>query len=102
MQTEAARIEELTADDRSEIVEVFVRAFHDYPVFTYVYPEFKPGPKALNAVYDELSRSRPESAGVTLTTEVPENLPFYERLGYRILGSATVGDVTTWFFFLEH
>ncbi|MFV1981611.1 MAG: GNAT family N-acetyltransferase, partial [Rhodothermia bacterium] len=101
MQTDQTRIDELTPDDRGDIIDVFVDAFHDYPVFTYILkdaggeeyerhlrlligffvdarlmrgwpvlgiredgdlaavilvsdPEFKPGPKALNAVYDEL------------------------------------------------
>jgi GNAT superfamily N-acetyltransferase len=51
---------------------------------------------------ETISRSRVESEGVTLTTEVPENIPFYESLGYRVIGSAGVGDITTWFFLLEH
>jgi len=205
MQLETGGIEELSADDRGDIVDMFVLAFHDYPVFTYVLkdaseeayehqlrlligffvdarlmrgwpvfgiredgelaaalllsdPVFKPIPEDLDAVYDELgrtvgeralarldnfdavsaaheprsqtyfvgmvgtrpssqgrgygrklmervaemSRARPESAGVTLTTEVPENLRFYERLGYRVLGSAEVGNITTWFHFRKN
>ena len=204
MQTDQIRIIELTADDRGDIIDVFVDAFHDYPLFTYLLkdadadkygrqlrlligffvdkrlmrewpvfgireddglaaaltmsdPVFEPRPQRLNAAFEELgkavgsdvlerledfeaasaphepnsltcfvgmvgvrpssqgrgygrilmdrveklSRARPESTGVTLTTEVSENLTFYERLGYRILGTAKVGDITTWFLFLE-
>ena len=50
----------------------------------------------------EMSRTRPESAGVTLTTELGQNVAFYKHLGYRVLGSARVGEITTWLFFLEN
>jgi GNAT superfamily N-acetyltransferase len=48
----------------------------------------------------ELSRSDGASAGVTLSTEVRENVPLYERFGYRKVGRATVaGDLETWVLF---
>jgi GNAT superfamily N-acetyltransferase len=48
----------------------------------------------------ELSRANPESVGVTLTTELAENVPLYEHLGYRIIGHVEFGDgVETWGFF---
>jgi ribosomal protein S18 acetylase RimI-like enzyme len=37
-----------------------------------------------------ISRSRPGSQGVTLTTEDPANVPFYERLGFALVGRARV------------
>jgi GNAT superfamily N-acetyltransferase len=38
-----------------------------------------------------------QSTGVSLTTERPENLPFYERFGYEVVGHARVGpDLETW------
>jgi len=47
-----------------------------------------------------LSRTDPESAGVTLTTEVPENVPLYRHFGYQVVGHATVApDLETWGFF---
>jgi hypothetical protein len=49
----------------------------------------------------EISRARRESRCVKLTTEVPSNVGFYESLGYRVLGSAEVGDFTTWLMMLE-
>ncbi len=53
----------------------------------------------LDYVHD-LSRSDPNSAGVTLSTETPENVSLYEHFGYRLLGHAAVaGDLRTWVFF---
>ncbi|MFC2085946.1 GNAT family N-acetyltransferase [Bacteroidota bacterium] len=198
-------IENLTASDQAEIVDVLTDAFFDYPVFTTflkdadsaryehhlrllcgffadarlmrgwpVYgiredehlaaailvsdPEFMPRPAELDAVYDKvsgevgrdvmaqfdaldratasfqpktrtyfvgmvgvrpssqgkgfgrilldhvakLSLARPESSGVTLTTETEANVAFYEHLGYRVLGKGNVGGLTSWLFFLEH
>lgn len=40
--------------------------------------------------------------GVSLTTEDPANLPFYERFGYRITGEARVADdLVTWGMFRD-
>jgi len=49
----------------------------------------------------EMSRADPESNGVSLTTETPRNLPFYERFGYRILGRGETpdGGLETWTLF---
>jgi hypothetical protein len=42
----------------------------------------------------------PRSSGVTLTTEKPENLPLYQRFGYRQTGHARVSAVLeTWGFY---
>ena len=39
----------------------------------------------------------PESAGVSLTTERSENLKFYERFGYNVVGQARVDpELETW------
>jgi GNAT superfamily N-acetyltransferase len=47
-----------------------------------------------------LSREYPESRGVTLTTEDPENVPFYRHFGYRVLGPARIASgLETWGFF---
>jgi len=47
-----------------------------------------------------LSAADPDSTGVTLTTENPANVPFYEHLGYRIIGHARVAPgLETWGFF---
>lgn len=47
-----------------------------------------------------LAREDPESAGVTLTTEDPSNVPLYEHLGYRCLGRVRVADdLESWSFF---
>jgi len=43
------------------------------------------------------SARRPDSRGVGLTTENPANVPFYEHLGYRVVGHAQVADdFATW------
>jgi GNAT superfamily N-acetyltransferase len=45
----------------------------------------------------ELSRSAARSQGVTLTTEDPINVPFYEHAGYEIVGHARIADeLETW------
>lgn len=51
---------------------------------------------------EEMSWAHPDSEGVTLTTEVTANIPFYERLGYKKLGRTKIGDITTHFFLLRH
>lgn len=35
-------------------------------------------------------------AGIALSTEDPRNLPFYEHIGFEIVGEATVDDLSTW------
>lgn len=48
----------------------------------------------------ELSANTPESAGVTLTTEDPANVPFYEHLGYRVIGHERIAaELETWSLF---
>jgi len=55
----------------------------------------------LDAVHS-LAADDPRSTGVSLTTERPENLPFYERFGYRVVGHARLGpDLETWGLFRE-
>ena len=51
----------------------------------------------LEAVH-ALSRDEPASSGVSLTTETPRNLPFYEHFGYRVLGRGETpdGGLVTW------
>jgi GNAT superfamily N-acetyltransferase len=54
----------------------------------------------LEAVH-AMSHADPESSGVSLTTETPKNLPFYEHFGYRILGRGETpdGGLVTWTLF---
>jgi GNAT superfamily N-acetyltransferase len=57
------------------------------------------GRKLLEVVH-QMSDADDGSAGVSLGTEAPHNLPFYEYLGYRQLGHAVVGPgLETWAFF---
>lgn len=47
-----------------------------------------------------MSAADPESTGVTLTTEVPENVDLYRHFGYEIVGRREVpGVLETWGFF---
>jgi GNAT superfamily N-acetyltransferase len=49
-----------------------------------------------------LAAADPQSSGVSLTTERPENVPLYEHFGYRVLGHARVGnEVDTWGMFRD-
>ena len=43
-----------------------------------------------------VSLADPASEGVVLTTETPDNRPFYERFGYQILGEANAEELRTW------
>ena len=53
----------------------------------------------IDAVQD-LSRARPASSGVSLATEDPANVPYYQRLGFEIVGHAQVAPgLETWSFF---
>lgn len=48
----------------------------------------------------EMSRETPGSLGVTLTTEDPENVALYLRMGYDVVGQARVAsNLETWSFF---
>lgn len=52
--------------------------------------------RLLEHVHD-LSRERADSMGVTLTTEDPVNVPFYERMGYQVVGHARIApELETW------
>lgn len=53
----------------------------------------------LRAIH-EYSLTTPPSQGVTLTTEDPRNVSFYEHLGYHIVGQGRIGEqMDTWGFF---
>jgi GNAT superfamily N-acetyltransferase len=43
----------------------------------------------------EISRSA-ESAGICLTTETQQNLPFYERMGFFVTEDADIDDIHSW------
>lgn len=54
----------------------------------------------LLAKVHELSRTSPGSRGVTLTTENPANISFYEKAGYQLVGHVRVApELDTWGFF---
>jgi hypothetical protein len=58
-----------------------------------------PVPRGDTAVHD-LAQADSQSAGVTLTTESPQNVALYRHFGYRVLGHARVSDeLETWTFF---
>jgi GNAT superfamily N-acetyltransferase len=47
-----------------------------------------------------MSQEHPGSRGVSLTTESAGNVPFYQRLGYRVVGHARIGPgLESWGFF---
>jgi GNAT superfamily N-acetyltransferase len=57
------------------------------------------GGRLLRAVHD-MSRRDPASAGVSLSTEDPQNVPLYLHFGYEITLHARVSDdLETWTFF---
>lgn len=67
-----------------------------------VLPSFR-GRGLARLLIDEVQRismARPESRGVTLTTEDPANVPFYEKLGFEVVGRAHLApDLESWGFF---
>jgi ribosomal protein S18 acetylase RimI-like enzyme len=52
--------------------------------------------KALVKAFLTLSDGDPESLGTNLETGTPENLGYYESLGFDIRGSGPLGDATLW------
>lgn len=52
--------------------------------------------KALVAAFLALADGDPESLGTNLETGTPENLGYYESLGFDIRGSGPLGDATLW------
>lgn len=56
--------------------------------------------RALLEHVHEMALHDPASAGVSLTTEDPENVPLYRSFGYEMTGHARVTpDIETWVFF---
>ena len=49
----------------------------------------------------EIASKNPESNGVCLSTEIPSNVPFYERFGYRVISEADVGELHSWCMYLQ-
>jgi GNAT superfamily N-acetyltransferase len=50
----------------------------------------------------QMAADDPNSAGVTLTTELPKNVELYQHFGYRVVGHAVVNDgLQTWGMFRE-
>ena len=57
------------------------------------------GRRLLEALHDTSCRD-PKSAGVTLTTEDPRNVPLYRHFGYEVVGHARISDtLESWGFF---
>jgi ribosomal protein S18 acetylase RimI-like enzyme len=55
--------------------------------------------RLLDAVH-AMSRTDPESTGVTLTTEDPSNVSLYKYFGYEVVGEAAVGPgLNSWGFY---
>jgi GNAT superfamily N-acetyltransferase len=46
-----------------------------------------------------MSERDASSRGVVLTTETPDNLPFYEHFGYRVLGEGRTEELRSWTLF---
>ena len=55
--------------------------------------------KALVASTKELARCSADSRGILLNTETEKNIPYYEKLGFRVVGEADADHVHTWSMF---
>ena len=50
-----------------------------------------------------IAREHAGAEGVTLTTENPANVPFYQKLGFNLVGNVRVAmDLTTWGFYRKN
>jgi GNAT superfamily N-acetyltransferase len=55
--------------------------------------------RALVEELRRMSEQHGRSTGIALTTERAENLPFYEHLGFEVIGEGQIEDVHTWCLF---
>ena len=55
--------------------------------------------KALVAATKELARCSADSRGILLNTETEKNIPYYGKLGFRVVGEADADHVHTWSMF---
>ena len=63
-----------------------------------VYQTLRLGTRMLDAVH-ALAEMTPGCEGVTLTTEEPRNVRFYQNRGYRVIGNARIsGELEAWSF----
>lgn len=66
-----------------------------------VHPDHQ-GRGLARVLLDELARMserHPSSTGICLNTEVADNVPFYEHMGYRVIGRRTVETLEIWCMF---
>lgn len=86
-------------DEYSQLAEQYEpKDSHYYLGILGVRPEEqgKGHAKALLDRLHELSQAHPNSTGVYLDTEHPENVQLYEHFGYRVVGHARLGAVGVW------
>lgn len=79
------------------------KVLHHFLGMIGVHPNFqkKGYAAALMNFVKEIASKNPESNGVCLSTEIPSNVPFYERFGYRVISEADVGELHSWCMFLQ-
>jgi GNAT superfamily N-acetyltransferase len=79
------------------------KVLHHFLGMIGVHPNFqkKGYAAALMNFVKEIASKNPESNGVCLSTEIPGNVPFYERFGYRVISEADVGELHSWCMFLQ-
>lgn len=74
---------------------------HHYLVFIGIDPEFQGtgnGKKLLHHIHEIVDKD-PESIGIGLDTENPENVQLYGRFGYRKVAERKIGDLTIYCMF---
>ena len=78
-------------------------AVHHYIGMVGVLPEYqgKGYGTVLMREVEAMARAHAESIGICLSTETPENVPYYEHLGYEVIGEADVEDLHTWYMLLR-
>lgn len=78
-------------------------AVHHYIGMIGVLPEYqgKGYGTVLMREMESVARAHQESIGICLTTEDPDNVPYYQHLGYEVIGEADVDEMHTWYMLLR-
>lgn len=101
-----ARLREVLGEDAFERLDAFEKVSDrnepKYPHYFLGMIGVKPACQgkghaaALIEEFCSLSAADRHSQAVVLSTEDPNNLPFYEKMGFRIVADAEVGELHTW------
>jgi GNAT superfamily N-acetyltransferase len=111
MQTELLRLKETIGEEAYSRLELYERlsgrgepaASHHFLGMIAVRPEHqgKGYSRFLMDAVKQMSAEDPQSNGVCLSTEDPENVRLYEHFGYRIIAEIDIEELHSWCMFLS-